>query len=694
MNDNTMTPDQIRALAKFSYLELGDITKLDVKNSLLHPTSHKDMSPGLQLLEFMRNPDNFWFTCKWLLNIDLYPFQVAILKELWHRRRPMLLACRGAGKTWILALYAVLRAVFHQGCKIVVVGSAFRQSKLLFEFMQTFWRDAPILQNICGNKKFEGIKSNVDRYSFYIGSSEIIGIPIGTGDKIRGLRANYIISDEFASMNPEIFEVVIRGFGSVSSQPTEKAKKYSEMLTLREYGMLEEAAALQSELGLGNQVIISGTAYYTTNHFYDYWFRYKKTIESMGNIDKLADAWGGYDKIDDSFDWKSYSVIRLPYDLMPKGYMDNAMVADARASMVKSIFLMEYCAVFPKDSDGFYKFSLLNSCTTNEPITIQGGHQVQFEAKIEGLRNGSYVYAIDPASENDNFSIVILECYGTHRRVVYCWTARKKEMKQKLKKDGKAMDRSFYNYCARKIRNLMKVFPTQHIAVDSQGGGYAIIEALCESIGLEPGEEPLWPYTCQQINDPFWWEDAKKPTDQEQGLHIIHAVNFANTQLIAEANHFMKKDFEQKVLLFPRFDPIALEDAVAKDEEEFRLDDNLEDCMMEIEQLKDELTTIVHTQTPKGVDQWDTPEQLVGGQVKKKKRMRKDRYSALLMGNLIAHTMEHQLTGLQHEFVGGFVGQQPNFDTPPATGQLYYGPHDLVSKMGTSYGKGFSRRSK
>ena len=687
------TNEQVRALAKFSYLELGDITKLDVTNSLLHPTTYKDISPGLQLVDFMRRPENFWFTCKWLLNIELFPFQVTVLEELWNRHRPMLIAGRGSSKTYTLALYAVLRALFHQGCKIVVVGSAFRQSKLLFEFMQKFWRDAPILQQICGDKKFEGIKSNVDRYSFYIGSSEIIGIPIGTGDKIRGLRANYIISDEFASMNPEIFEVVIRGFGSTSSNPVEKSKKYSEMLTLREYGLLEEAAAVESDLGMGNQVIISGTAYYTTNHFYEYWVRYKKIIESAGDVDKLADALGGYDKMIDGFDWKNYSIIRLPYNLLPKGYMDNAMVADAKASNSKSIFLMEYCAVFPKDSDGFFKFSLLQSCTTNEPITIEGGHSVQFGAAISGQRNLQYVYAIDPASESDNFSIVILECHPTHRRTVYCWTARKKETKEKLRKESGRSDTSFYNYCARKIRNLMKIFPTSHIAVDSQGGGYAVIEALCESLGLEAGEQPLWPYTCEQVNDPFWWEDAKKPTDQEKGNHIIHQINFADTKLIAEANHFLKRDLEQKRILFPQFDAIALEEAVTKDETELRMDDNLEDCMQEIEKLKDELTTIVHTQTPKGVDQWDTPEILVGGQTKKKKRMRKDRYSALLMANLIAHVIEHQLSGLQHEFVGGYVGQKTDFDKQLVKGELYVGPHDIINKMGgTTYGRGFSRR--
>ena len=36
--------------------------------------------------------------------------------------------------------------------------------------------------------------------------------------------------------------------------------------------------------------------------------------------------------------------------------------------------------------------------------------------------------------------------------------------------------------------------------------------------------------------------------------------------------------------------------------------DTLEDCVMEIEELKDELSMIVMTQTSTGREKWDTPE--------------------------------------------------------------------------------------
>jgi len=71
-------------------------------------------------------------------------------------------------------------------------------------------------------------------------------------------------------------------------------------------------------------------------------------------------------------------------------------------------------------------------------------------------------------------------------------------------------------------------------------------------------------------------------------------------------------------------------------EEKIGLYDTLEDCMFEIEELKSELASIVHTKTPTGSERWDTPETKVG--TGKKARMRKDRYSSLVMANMGART--------------------------------------------------------
>ena len=60
-----------------------------------------------------------------------------------------------------------------------------------------------------------------------INKSRITCLPLGDGQKIRGQRANDIISDEFASIPRDIFETVVAGFAAVSSDPIENVKKDS-----------------------------------------------------------------------------------------------------------------------------------------------------------------------------------------------------------------------------------------------------------------------------------------------------------------------------------------------------------------------------------------------------------------------------------------------------------------------------------
>jgi hypothetical protein len=199
--------------------------------------------------------------------------------------------------------------------------------------------------------------------------------------------------------------------------------------------------------------------------------------------------------------------------------------------------------------------------------------------------------------------------------------------------------------------------------MDSQGGGVAVEEALQDQDKLSKDEHRIF-----RIID----EDEPKDTDDYQGLHILEMVQFARAEWVSQANHGMRKDFEDKVLLFPYFDTLSLGFAAEDDNKNSRIFDTLEDCVCEIEELKDELATIVHTQTgTAGRDRWDTPEvKMPGG---KKGRLRKDRYSALLMANMSARTLARTPAKSQFNTVGGFVGQVGNKKNVDGTQQLYLG---------------------
>ena len=178
------------------------------KGKLINPfevESSQDLH--MKLTWLMMQPEYFSFICKEILNIDILPTQGVMLSEIWKRKFPMLIASRGFGKSFILSVYAILRALLMPGRKIVVVGAAFRQSKVLFEYMENIWKNAPILRDIIGDNG--GPRRDVDMCRLTLGDSTITCLPLGDGSKIRGQRANDIISDEFASIPRQIFENVV-----------------------------------------------------------------------------------------------------------------------------------------------------------------------------------------------------------------------------------------------------------------------------------------------------------------------------------------------------------------------------------------------------------------------------------------------------------------------------------------------------
>jgi hypothetical protein len=973
---------------------LGDTTGIKTANVFRAGSFDEAEKPHVFLLDVLRKPENFWLTCKLLFNVTLVPFQLAILRELWLRPFPMLVASRGAGKSFMLAIYAMLRGLFNQGAKIVIVGAAFRQAKVVFEYCENIWANSPVLRDLAGEgtrNQPNGPRRDIDRCVMRLGESTITSLPLGTGEKIRGQRANVIIAEEFACLGPEtvvetdrglvrigeyaervpegtplltgdpetpseapavyyqtppavcyrvttrfglsfvcsevhqveteggwklareltpdedrlpltnqyrfpaekvskdgmtldgglarlmgvfaagggqcgpryvsfaardareaaglrrllaraagagrvsvvdrgeggltvychdlefrrrllglgleqgsvpwsvlmsprdvvveflrgagrvlfrpfvtpggqfhgyaqvsgrqfgldlqtlmlklgvlvrlyyrpargrwclraqrsaapalhgilklpgwgrklrrafpqgfpayrlpefvkvvsverlpdrrvlydyglpktqsfygaglrqhnsipvdIFETVVSGFAAVSLSPVEKLQREARLKAMRRLGLAQEQVEPPPSVLMSNQSIICGTAYYAFNHFASYWKKWKAIVESRGDRSKLEEIFNG--EVPEGFDWRDYSIVRIPSDMLPPGFMDQKVLSKAKATYHVGSYQVEFGAVFSDDSHGFFKRSLIEACVVGKPgraVHLPSCGEVRFAPVTRGHPQRKYVLAIDPASEQDNFSVVVLELWPDHRRVVHSWTTTRKRHVEKVNK-GLVQEKDFYGYAARKIRELLKAFPCDRIIMDLQGGGVAVMEALHDPDKLRPGELPIWPVVD---------EEKPGPHDREPGLHILELANFSKADWVAEANHGLRKDMEDRVLLFPEFDAGALGIAIEADALAGRVHDgesgydSLEDAYMEIEALKDELATIVHTQTSASMrDRWDTPEvKQPGG---KKGRLRKDRYTSLLMANMLARTLAREPSVKPYSFMGGFA---------------------------------------
>lgn len=80
--------------------------------------------------------------------LELAPFQSVILQTLWDKTFPILLMTRGGGKSFMLAVYALLRATLVQGSKVVIVAASFRQSKVVFDYILKIWEGSRAAQAV------------------------------------------------------------------------------------------------------------------------------------------------------------------------------------------------------------------------------------------------------------------------------------------------------------------------------------------------------------------------------------------------------------------------------------------------------------------------------------------------------------------------------------------------------------------
>ncbi|MCI0557953.1 MAG: terminase family protein, partial [Nitrososphaera sp.] len=482
-----------------------------------------------------------WFIEKTFNNqqgkpLRLESFQQIMLELLWYKKFPMVLATRGAGKTFILALYALLRALLVPGSKIVIVGAGFRQAKLVFKYIEQLYESSPLIKEAIAH--WGGPKYGSDAATLRVGLSSIQAIPIGDGEKIRGMRATVLIADEFASIPEDIFDIVIAPFTAVHMNPAERASQKRFIKRLEGLGADQRLVqAIQSTQDFGNQIVISGTPSYKHNHFYKRYCVYMAFLKSKGNPQHLKRALeeqqlastGRHQEINDDdvrhaeTTWRQYAVYQLPYTALPEGFMEEDIIRTARASYPGHRFAMEYLSQFPDDTDGFIKRSWIDRATPRGP------EQQPVFVELYGDPRASYVMGVDPARFNDNLGIVVLKITERGKEFVYC----------------QAWDRTQFSVSAQRIREIVKRFHVSYIAMDTGGGGEQIREWLCKKVDEVQPQDFIW-----VIADQMEKYTGDKTGMAAPGRKILEMVDFTSSW-ISQAAHGVEADIEQGNILFP-----------------------------------------------------------------------------------------------------------------------------------------------
>ena len=568
-----------RGIVNVDYWYENPVDTTFMRNPLVHATWQTKLDDSLFEIAGLSFYSLPW-AAKYLLGTELAPYQCAILYLLWTKKYPLILVTRGGSKTFMLAVYCILRGLFDQGSKTVVVSSTFRQAKHVFEEIVEIWKRAPLLRACVKAKPHK----SVDYCEFVIGDSRAKFLPMGNGEGIRGERASNVIVDEVDAVNAEVMHVVVRGFAATQLDPMNKIKDAARRK--------RDGHTSVHRPNEGNQLVIAGTAGFEGGNYSKLYNQYRRILlgRARGCGYELTDVLG--ENFGDTWiDYRDYGIIELPWKFIPEGMLDRDMISHARMTMSKMLFDMEYNCKFADASRGFFK-----------PLDIEHATG-DFMVRLDGDTRKRYVMGVDPARTSDAFSISILEINGHKRRYVYCYSYIDKP----------------YSFGAMKIRELISKFNIEIIGMDAGGGGLAVKDFLETPELIPDGQKAII--------------DIDDPNKLKNGDRILRMINFA-PKWIEEANFLLQKNIEDGELLFPT---TVLQgrayhgDAI----------DQVEETHEEIEECKREMAQISVTQTVTGLRHFDIQPSI--DDKKRKIKPRKDRYSSLLIANIVARDLaEHR----------------------------------------------------
>jgi len=500
-----------------------------------------------ELLEFYRQYPEI--AAQDLLRVKLSSIQKVVLRSMWFRDYVMAIMCRGAGKTFMLGVFSCLKALLYPGHRVGLLAPTFRQSKYIFDECDKLYHRSPIMQAACERKPTSASDNCYIRFKS-VGAknpSMIQAIPLGDGTKIRGSRFYTILCDEFPHIPSDIFNMVIRPMAATIADPMENVEKVARQKELLEKGLITQEEIDQDTVT--NQIIITSSGYFTFNHMYKLYCAYKEEM-SNGN--------------------SKYAVYRVPFTLLPEGFLDKKSIEAAQREMSSLEFRMEYEAAFIPDTDAFYKASLLEACSNTG-----------FSTRVAGEAGKSYCLGVDPARSEDSFAICVAEL-GVPSKIVHAVEIQKMPFPK----------------MAELIEDLCDAFNVQSIYMDAGGGGLAIKDILAENNRghragaiLDPDDE------VHQI---------------KSGRHILTMCNFG-TDFISESNFVALRLLEHRDLLFPS---IPRNESPSPAQEE---------AWETIQTMKQQMQMIELSETPTGKHHFDVPKGEGHG------KQKKDLYTAFML---------------------------------------------------------------
>lgn len=540
---------------------------------------------------YRENPHRF-ITDYFGLNLHL--FQKIMIYMMFHVNLWELIAARGLGKSFLVALFSIARCVLFPGTMIVIASGTKGQAKLIVT--QKIEKELMQYPNIAREIKEIRTSNNDVRVVFHNGSTIEA---VTSSDNSRGYRAHILILDEYRLVKKDIYDKVLRPFLNIQRKPPYAYKpEYSHMI--------EE-----------NKELFISSAWYKNDWI---WGHFRSTFNAM-------------------IRGKEAFVASFPYQLSVK----HGLLSKNRVEMMKSedtfdpvTWLMEMESMFYGESER--AFFNLNDLQKNRsiispfyPLTdleyIENkDKRVKKKTKVkqEGeIRLISVDIAMMGGQQNDttvfNCIRLIPSSDGYERQVPYI----------------ESMNGQHSETQSIRLKQLYDDFQADYVVMDTLGNGISLYDN-CAKVLYDEDRDVEYPAWSAFNND-----EMKNRALDKNAIPIIFSIKVTKSETNHEMAMGLRSDFEKgKIKLL--VDEISARDYLV-DKKGFN--------DLSPEEKSKLITPFIQT-TSMINEMVNLEYKMQNGFVKVHETgsNRKDRYSSLAYGNYYARILENELLSNEEEF--------------------------------------------
>lgn len=540
---------------------------------------------------YRANPHRF---AKDYLHLNLHLFQKILIVMMNWSTTTAFIGSRGIGKSFLSAVFCVIRCILYPGTKICIASGTRGQSiNVLEKIILELKPNSPELAAEIDEKE---TKINGTNAQIVFKNSSYIKV-VTASDSARGNRANLLLLDEFRMIAKDVIDTILRKFLTQKRMP-----RYEEL------SKEERKAEYAKEK--------NKTMYLSSAYFVDHWSYLKCTDTCRFMLD----------------DTKRQFVCGLPYQLsITEGLLDADTVADemAETDFNEIKFQMEYEALWYGSTDG--SFFDYNSISKNRRIKypmlpnklaekVNNSQLVKIPIKQNGeirILSADIALMSSRKNNNDATAIFINQLMPTKAgrytsNIVYA------DACEGLRTDDQALV----------IRKLFDEFACDYLVLDTNGLGLGVYDCLARDI-VDPETGEIYPALSCCNNQEMASRCTVMGADK-----VIWAVK-ANAQFNSDCAFLLREAFRSgRIRLL----------ATEYDAEELLGDIRGYSSLSPAERMQlqlpyihttlliDELTKLQHEES--------------GGKVRiyEKTGMRKDRYSSLSYNYYVAMQIENKMS--------------------------------------------------